>query len=153
MDPYGEAGVVAIFLLRLLAGETPVISTATEGTGLRLCDGRDAGQLLVLEGEWRGFRAYNVGTGLGIDVNQLEAGLRQALAKVLGEQGRDTELPAASYGPPRPGDLRSSLLDAGKIARELGWRPQVTLEEGLKRTAPGLPAGRTEEKPLVLGES
>jgi nucleoside-diphosphate-sugar epimerase len=85
--------------------------------------------------EWRGFRAYNVGTGLGTDVNQLEAGLRQSLAEVLREQGRVAELPAATYGPPRPGDLRSSLLDAKKIQRELDWRPQVTLEEGLKRTA------------------
>jgi len=38
------------------------------------------------------------------------------------------EHPTATYGPPRPGDLRSSLLNAGKIVRELGWRPQVTLE-------------------------
>jgi len=45
------------------------------------------------------------------------------------------EHPTATYGPARPGDLCSSLLNAGKIVRELLWRPQVTLEEGLKRTA------------------
>ncbi|QGP92688.1 hypothetical protein MGLY_20770 [Neomoorella glycerini] len=88
----------------------------------------------------------NVGTGLGTDVNQLERSLRQALAEVLRGQGRVAELPAATYGPPRPGDLRSSLLDAGKIARELGWRPQVTLAEGLRRTAAWLFAGRIEDK-------
>ena len=59
--------------------------------------------LLALEGEWRGFRAYNVGTGLGTDVNQLERGLRQALAKVLSEQGRGKDRPAATYSPPWPG--------------------------------------------------
>ncbi len=182
-DPHGEAGVVAIFLQRLLAGEAPVING--DGKYIRdyvyVADVARA-NLLALEGEWQGFRAYNVGTGLGTDVNELERGLRQALAEALREQndqddkmsceaagvmvegdccsadrdgeiepdfspdqnGRRTrgaaragemELPAAVYGPARPGDLRSSLLDAGKIAQELGWRPQVTLEDGLRHTA------------------
>lgn len=51
--------------------------------------------LLALEGEWRGFQDYNVGTGRGTDVNQLEAGLRQALAEVLREHGRGTCAPAS----------------------------------------------------------
>ncbi|WP_257784938.1 NAD-dependent epimerase/dehydratase family protein [Neomoorella thermoacetica] len=145
-DPHGEAGVVAIFLQRLLAGEAPVINGDSKYIrDYVYVEDVARANLLALEGEWRGFRAYNVGTGLGTDVNQLERGLRQALAKVLGEQGRDTELPAATYGPPRPGDLRSSLLDAGKITRELGWRPQVTLAEGLQRTATWF-AGRIEDK-------
>jgi UDP-glucose 4-epimerase len=157
-DPHGEAGVVAIFLQRLLAGEAPVING--DGKYIRdyvyVADVARA-NLLALEGEWQGFRAYNVGTGLGTDVNQLERGLRQALAEALQEKddgmddravgvkveaGRcgaaragEMELPAAVYGPARPGDLRSSLLDAGKITRELGWRPQVTLEDGLRHTA------------------
>lgn len=135
-DPHCEAGVVAIFLQRLLAGEAPVING--DGKYIRdyvYVEDVARANLLALEGEWEGFRAYNVGTGLGTDVNQLESGLRQALEEVLREQGREMELPVASYGPPRPGDLRSSLLDVKKIQRELGWRPQVTLEEGLKRTA------------------
>lgn len=134
-DPRGEAGVVAIFLQRLLLGEAPVIN----GDGKYVRDYvyvRDVARanLLVLESEWEGYRAYNVGTGVGTDVNQLENKLWLALAEVL-PQGRLTELPAACYGPPRPGDLRSSLLDARKVHRELGWRPKVMLEEGLKQTA------------------
>jgi UDP-glucose 4-epimerase len=135
-DPHGEAGVVAIFLQRLLAGEAPVING--DGKYIRdyvYVEDVARANLLALEGEWDGFRAYNVGTGLGTDVNQLESGLRQALEEVLRQHGREMELPAVSYGPPRPGDLRSSLLDARKIQRELGWHPRVTLEEGLKRTA------------------
>jgi len=157
-DPHGEAGVVAIFLQRLLAGEAPVING--DGRYIRdyvyVADVARA-NLLALESEGQGFRAYNVGTGLGTDVNQLEAGLRQALVEVLQEQGGvvnsgvfgvteelsccgagksgEIALPAATYGPPRPGDLRSSLLDAGKIQGELGWQPQVPLAEGLRRTA------------------
>jgi UDP-glucose 4-epimerase len=34
----------------------------------------------------------------------------------------------------RPGDLRRSVLDASRIERERGWRPEVDLEEGLRRT-------------------
>lgn len=135
-DPHGEAGVVAIFLQRLLAGEAPVING--DGKYIRdyvYVEDVARANLLALESGWDGFRAYNVGTGLGTDVNQLESGLRQTLEEVLRQQGREMELPAASYGPPRPGDLRSSLLDAKKIQRELDWRPRVTLEEGLKRTA------------------
>ncbi|WP_338834325.1 UDP-glucose 4-epimerase [Moorella humiferrea] len=145
-DPHGEAGVVAIFLRRLLAGEAPVING--DGKYIRdyvYVEDVARANLLALESEWEGFRAYNVGTGLGTDVNQLERGLRQALAEVLRGQGRVAELPAATYGPPRPGDLRVSLLDAGKIERELGWRPQVTLGEGLRRTAAWF-AGRIEDK-------
>ncbi|BCV25988.1 NAD-dependent epimerase/dehydratase family protein [Gelria sp. Kuro-4] len=135
-DPHGEAGVVAIFLERFLAGAAPIING--DGRYIRdyvYVEDVARANLLALEGEWEGFRAYNVGTGRGTDVNELERGLRSALTEILREQGRKPALPAATYGPPRPGDLRSSLLDAGKIARELGWRPQVALEEGLKRTA------------------
>lgn len=135
-DPHGEAGVVAIFLQRLLAGEAPVING--DGKYIRdyvFVEDVARANLLALEGEWEGFRAYNVGTGVGTDVNQLESGLRLALQEVLRRQGKEMELPAAVYGPPRPGDLRSSLLDANKIQQELGWRPRVTLAEGLKHTA------------------
>ncbi|MEW6663501.1 MAG: HD domain-containing protein [Bacillota bacterium] len=54
---------------------------------------------------------------------------------MLRQQGKQCEVPAPVYGPPRAGDLRSSLLDAGLAKREMGWRPRVTLEDGLKHTA------------------
>jgi len=146
-DPHGEAGVVAIFLQRLLAGEAPVINGDGKYTrDYVYVEDVARANLLALEGEWVGFRAYNVGTGVGTDVNQLESRLRQALQEALRQQGREIDLPVASYGPPRPGDLRSSLLDAGKITRELGWRPHVTLEEGLKRTAAWFAGRQTKEK-------
>lgn len=135
-DPHGEAGVAAIFLQRLLAGEAPVIN----GDGKYIRDYiyvKDVAEanLLALEGDWPGFRAYNVGTGQGMDVNRLEKGLRESLQEVLRQRGQETVMPAAVYGPPRPGDLRSSLLDVHKIQRDLSWRALIAPEEGFKYTA------------------
>jgi len=135
-DPYGEAGVVAIFLERFLKGEAPIIN----GDGKYIRDYvyvKDVAQanLLALENQKKGFFVYNVGTGIGTDVNQLEQKLRQALEETRREKGENIILPPASYGPPRKGDLRSSLLNATKIKKELGWQPEVNLDEGLKQTA------------------
>lgn len=135
-DPYGEAGVVAIFLERFLKGEAPIIN----GDGKYIRDYvyvKDVAQanLLALENQKKGFFVYNVGTGIGTDVNQLEQKLRQVLEETQREKGENIILPPASYGPPRKGDLRSSLLNATKIKKELGWQPEVDLDEGLKQTA------------------
>jgi UDP-glucose 4-epimerase len=40
----------------------------------------------------------------------------------------------AGYGPPKPGEVRHSCLDAGRAARSLGWVPEITLAEGLLQT-------------------
>lgn len=134
-DPSGEAGVVAIFLKRMLGGESPIIYG--DGNHIRdyvYVEDVARANLLALESEVEGFSVYNVGTGLGTDVNQLDAKLRFAMEEVLHRHCRGTEIPAAIHGPHRSGDLRSSLLDASKIRRELGWFPRVALAEGLKRT-------------------
>ena len=41
---------------------------------------------------------------------------------------------APSYAPDKPGEVRQIFLDAKKAAQELGWQPQVSLEEGMRRT-------------------
>jgi len=42
------------------------------------------------------------------------------------------EIPVA-YGPWRPGDQKVYISDIRKAARELAWRPQVGVEEGVRR--------------------
>ncbi|WMI69833.1 SDR family oxidoreductase [Mangrovimonas sp. YM274] len=67
---------------------------------------------------------FNVACGERISVNQLWASLREAA-------GSDLE---PSYGPPRQGDVRDSLADISKAERLLGYRPEVSVAEGLRLT-------------------
>ncbi|MGD0154443.1 MAG: GDP-mannose 4,6-dehydratase, partial [Thermacetogeniaceae bacterium] len=136
-DPHGEAGVVAIFGEKLLRGEAPVIY----GDGDQVRDYvfvEDVVQanLLALQrllGPVCGAApggcaindfAFNIGTGQGTSVNELFALLKE----ITGFQGE------AAHGPERTGELRRIFLDAGKAGEHLGWKPQVSIKEGLRRT-------------------
>lgn len=122
-DPYGEAGVVAIFTEQLLTGQTPVIHWDGEQQKDFVYVGDCArANLLALEGG--DGQAYNVGTGRGTSINRLYETLLQVM-------GLDV---TPNRGPKRPGDIRTSYLDCTKIARHLGWRAEINLEEGLRRT-------------------
>ncbi|MCC7352913.1 MAG: NAD-dependent epimerase/dehydratase family protein [Anaerolineae bacterium] len=121
-DPFGEAGVVAIFTNKLLAGETPTIN----GTGEQERDFVYVGDvaranLLALTGA-EGI--FNVGTGVATTINQVYQGLREA----TGYQG------PVNYGPAKAGEVYRIYLDVGKAAKELNWTPQVPWVEGLRCT-------------------
>lgn len=136
-NPHGEAGVVAIFCKKMLAGEPATVN----GDGKYIRDyvyGTDVARAnaAALEADISsGFAAYNIGTGVPTDVNQLAAGLRENCQKLLQAAGRSTTVPEALHGPARAGDLRSSLVDAAKARRELGWTPTVVMNDGLRQTA------------------
>ena len=119
----GEAGVIAIFADRMLAREPVII----DGDGLQTRDFVYVGDIAranLLALERGGSGPYNLGTGQATTIRDLWFTL-QSLTGYAG-----TEV----YGPPRQGDIRQMVLDAGLAARELGWRPQVSLAEGLRRT-------------------
>ncbi len=122
-DPFGEAGVVAIFTQRMLDGEQAVIygDGDQERDFVYVEDCARAALLALSRGDGQ---AYNIGSGQGTTINHLFA-----VMKDLTGYERD-----ARYDPPRPGDVYRSFLDASKAQRELGWEPQVSLEEGLRRT-------------------
>ena len=140
-NPHGEAGVVAIFCRRLLRGEPASIN----GDGLYLRDyvfGPDVARanLLALTADSPHLgpgtlTSLNIGTGLGTDVVTLEARLRDAVSTLLARRGSTSRLPAPVHGPARPGDLRSSLVDATRAGSVLGWRARVSLRDGIDRTA------------------
>lgn len=120
----GEAGVVAIFLSQLVKGKAPVIN----GDGRQTRDYVYVGDVVnanvaALEGSFVG--AVNIGTGVETDVVTIFQHLRGAL-------GSRAE---AVHGPAKAGEQRRSCLDARLAQQALGWRPQVGLVEGLRRTA------------------
>jgi UDP-glucose 4-epimerase len=122
-DPHGEAGVVAIFARRLLAGER-----------CRLFDsGRNTRDYTFVDDVVDAFaRAGTAGEGvvnIGTGVETTTADLYALVAAAAGRADADAEL-----APPRPGDLARSALDPGRARAELGWEPRVTLDEGVART-------------------
>ncbi len=121
-NPHGEAGVVAIFLDRLLAGRDAVIN----GDGLQTRDYVHVSDIVAANLAalgLPGFRTYNVGTGVETSVVELY----RLLAAACGVER------AAVHGPEKPGEQRRSCIDAGRIARELGVRVSTPLPEGLRR--------------------
>jgi UDP-glucose 4-epimerase len=122
-DPHGEAGVIAIFGGKLLAGERPTIFGDGEQTRdfVYVDDVADAFVRAIEKG---GGLLVNIGTGVETSVQQLF----DAMARVTGF----TE--PARYAPPRIGELSRSALDPGRAAIHLGWKPFTTLDEGLTRT-------------------
>ena len=121
-DPFGEAGVVAIFTGKMLRGEPAIIN----GDGRQSRDFIYVGDvaranLLALQG---GSGIYNVGTGVPTDVNTIF----RELARLTGYKGEEL------HGPAKLGEVRDTYLDAGRAARELGWKAEVGLAEGLEWT-------------------
>jgi UDP-glucose 4-epimerase len=119
----GEAGVVAIFISLLLAGKSPVIN----GDGKQTRDYVYVGDVVnanvaALTSPYVG--EINIGTGVETDVVTLFQSLRQGAGSKL----------EARHGPAKIGEQRRSCLAAQRAADIFGWRPQVSLREGLERT-------------------
>lgn len=130
-DPLGEAGVVAIFTDRLLSGKAPIIF----GDGAQTRDYVYVGDvaranLLALK---KGSREIvNIGTGVETDVNELLATLQRSLHTSV----------EPAFENSRPGEVFRIALDPRRASRVLGWLPQVSLQEGLDRTAEFYKCGR-----------
>ncbi|MDZ7631760.1 MAG: GDP-mannose 4,6-dehydratase [Gemmatimonadaceae bacterium] len=129
-DPHGEAGVVAIFAQRILAG-TPLTAY---GDGLQTRDYvfvGDVARAIVLAAGTSlpapgklDDRGFNIGTGIETTVIDLAAELQRAAG---------TTVPLENAAA-RAGEQRQSCIAIGKAGEHLGWTPQVTLPEGLKAT-------------------
>lgn len=129
-DPHGEAGVVAIFCKRLLAGSALTVYGDGEQTRDYVYAGdvaaaNYAAATTTLPAPARlDARAFNVGTSIETSVNTLV----QTLQKVSGASS------AVDYAPARAGELMRSALNTSKARATLGWAPQTSLEQGLANT-------------------
>ncbi len=123
-NPRGEAGVIAIFLDRLLAGKSCTINGDGGQTRDYVHVSDVVGANLAVLGR-SGFVTYNVGTGVETTVNELHRLLASAA-------GCDM---APVHGPEKPGEQRRSCVDSGRLQTELQSAPPVPLVEGLADTA------------------
>ncbi len=122
-DPNGEAGVIAIFTQRLLAGQPVRIDWDGEQAKDYVYV-TDVAQASVHALERGANRVYCLGTGIATSVNELH----RRLVDII---GRET---AVTRAPKRPGDVRLALFDNRRAHEELGWTPAVTLDDGLRST-------------------
>lgn len=123
-DPHGEAGVVAIFTGRMMAGEPVVINGDGEQTRdfVYVSDCAQANYLAATVDHQPGI--YNIGWGVPTSVNQIFAALAKATGYAL----------PAGYGPAKVGETRHIYLDASKARKDLGWSATVSLDEGMRKT-------------------
>lgn len=140
-NPYGEAGVIAVFGSRMISGRP--VTVYGDGTATRDYVYVDD----VVDAFIRAGRAplstvgtYNIGTGRQVTV----AEVHRAIAAVL--DGSETPCYAAA----RTGELHEIALDASKAKQDLGWEPAVGLVEGIGRTMQWLRATLDPEPALLM---
>jgi UDP-glucose 4-epimerase len=127
-DPLGEAGVIAIFCGKLREGERPTVF----GDGTQTRDYIYVGDVVaaaLAAAESGASGPINVGTGIETDVLELA----RRLAEIDGAADFEPELAS-----PRPGEVQRISLDASCAERELGWRAETGLEDGLRLTLSSL---------------
>ena len=127
-DPHGEAGVVAIFSNLLLAGQQPTVFGGGELTrDYVFVEDVAAANCAVIEADLKGHPdpVFNTSTAMATTTNRIFELLR-------GAYGVDIE---AGTGPWRAGDVKDSILDNAKIRSQIDWQPNVSLEDGIERTA------------------
>lgn len=122
-DSEGEAGVVAIFTKKMLQGEQPIINgTGKQTRDFIYVDDVVESILVTLGEEVQGI--FNVGTGQETSINE---GYR-ILKELTQSSCKDL------FGAAKKGEQYRSVLDVRKIRETFGWDPQMSFEEGLRKT-------------------
>ncbi|MCW3056159.1 MAG: NAD-dependent epimerase/dehydratase, partial [Solirubrobacterales bacterium] len=120
-NPPGEAGVVAIFTDHLYTGRAPKLYGHGKPTRDYVYVGDVVSALMAAAGR---AGTYNIATGVETDVSTIWRELSEAAGKQIEPELADL----------RPGELQHSRLDISRAERELGWRPEVPIAEGLRLT-------------------
>lgn len=122
-DAHGEAGVVAIFVERMLRGQEVMVFAPGTDTRDYVYVG-DVVEAFVAAADAPTGEMCVIGTGIETPT----LAIFEHLARLTSYERPPT------MGPPRPGDIARSALDASRARQVWGWQPQVSLEEGLGRT-------------------
>ena len=128
-DPHGEAGVVAILGLRMLAGKEVVIygDGGQERDLVYVGDVVDAA-MAAARPDAASSGTFNVASGAPTSVNEIFS--------LLAEETVYDRAPV--YAPERPGEVRRIFLDITRARNELGWQPKVEFREGIAQTVAAL---------------
>ncbi|MDG6994381.1 MAG: SDR family oxidoreductase [Nitrososphaerota archaeon] len=133
--PY--SGVIPIFIKKALNNEPPSINGDGEQTrDFTFIDDVVQANLLALKKDVATGTVYNAAAGGTISINELAR-------HIIGMTGKKDLKPV--HGPERSGDIRASYSDISKISKELGFKPQVGIEDGLRRVLEWFLAGNQSE--------
>ena len=113
--------MIAIFLDRMASGEPTRIFGDGNQTRDFIYVGDIVSGVLAAVGHQG---VYNLGTGVETSVKELHSVCR----RVTGDE-REPE-----YSPAREGEILRSVVDPSRAERDLGWRAQRSLEDGLRLT-------------------
>ena len=122
-NPFGEAGVVAIFTSKLLKGEQPIINGSGEQTRDYVFVG-DVVKANTLALKDSASDIYNIGTSKETNVNELY----NLINKIIGKGQIE------KHGPAAAGEQMRSVITSDKLYKKFNWRPSTTIEEGLQKT-------------------
>ncbi|MGA1796580.1 MAG: NAD-dependent epimerase/dehydratase family protein [bacterium] len=122
-DPFGEAGVVAIFTERFLEGKQPVINGDGEQTRDFLYVG-DVARANVMALDLEGSHCINIGTGQETSINAIFNLLKDLTGSDMGEV----------HGPAKMGEQQRSVIAPRLAFDRMGWRPEMSLKAGLALT-------------------
>ena len=123
-DPFGEAGVIAIFIQKMLKGEKPVINGDGEQTRdfVYVGDVIEANILAMTEN--LPGSTFNIGTGIETSINQIVNHLGEIIGRSI----------TVKHGDPKSGEQRRSVIEYAKAKEVLRWQPGSLLENGLRET-------------------
>ncbi len=122
-NPFGEAGVVAIFANKMLKNENPIIN----GDGKQTRDYvfvEDVVMANLITLEDKNSDIYNVGTGIETNVNQIFSRLNY----FAGEKAQE------KHGPSAKGEQLRSVITSDKLFQKFKWKPSIKNDDGLKKT-------------------
>jgi UDP-glucose 4-epimerase len=122
-DPKGEAGVVSIFIRQLHKGEKSILyGDGKLERDYVYVDDIVRANILCLQKNNQAI--YNIGTGIATSVDTLYS----KISNIINKEGEK------EYAPKRAGELERNVLNITKAKTELGWEPQVSLDDGLRKT-------------------
>lgn len=123
-DPFGEAGVVAIFIQKMLKGEQPVINGDGEQTRDFVYVGDVARANILAMQDDISENIFNIGTGVETSIKQTFNCLREIIGPSIQEK----------HGPAKQGEQFRSVIECTRAKEFLKWEPVTSLIDGLRKS-------------------